>query len=71
MMGKVNVLQSANQFLKLIKTGRLPKEILPNSSPNYTLFQERLDTDFYVNVFLQSAAYDFIKKCEAVEYVGE
>lgn len=70
-MEKLCMSQCVGQFLKLIKTGRLPKEILPNSSPNYTLFQERFDTDFYVNVFLQSAAYDFIKKCEAVEYVGE
>lgn len=70
-MENLNMSQHASQFLKLIKTGRLPKEILPNSSPNYSLSQERLDTDFYVNVFLQSSAYDFIQKCEAVEYGGE
>lgn len=70
-MKKLNMSQYAVQFLNLIKTGRLPKEILPNSAPNYTLTQERLDTDFYVNVFLQSTAYDYIQKCEAVEYDGE
>lgn len=70
-MENLNMSQNAYQFLNLIKTGRLPKEILPNSSPNYTLVQERLDTDFYINVFLQSAAYDFIQKCEAVKYDGE
>lgn len=70
-MGKLNMSQHASQFLRLVKTGRLPKEILPNSAPNYTLTQERLDTDFYINSFLQSAAYDFIRKCEAIEYDGE
>lgn len=70
-MENLNVSQYACQFLKLIKTGRLPKAILPNSSPNYSLVQERLDTDFYINMFLQSAAYDFIQKCEAVKYDGE
>ena len=70
-MENLNVSQYACQFLKLIKTGRLPKTILPNSSPDYSLVQERLDTDFYLNMFLQSAAYDFIQKCEAVKYDGE
>lgn len=70
-MKKQNMSLCAYQFLDLIKTGRLPKEILPNCAPNYTLIQEHLDTDFYVNVFLQSTAYDFIQKCEAVEYDGE
>ncbi len=70
-MKKLNMSQHAFQFINLIKTGRLPKDILPNSAPNYTLTQERLDTDFYVNMFLQSTAYDFIQKCEAVEYDGE
>ena len=70
-MENLNMSQYARQFLKLIKTRRLPKEILPNSAPNYTLFQERFDTDFYINVFLQSAGYDFIQECEAVEYDGE
>lgn len=70
-MGNLNMSQHAHQFLNLIKTGRLPKAILPNSAPNYTLQQERIDTDFYVNMFLQSTAYDFIQECEAVEYDGE
>lgn len=70
-MENLNMSQHVCQFLKLIKTGRLPKEILPNSAPNYTIAQERIDTDFYTNVFLQSAAYDFVRKCEAVKYDGE
>ena len=70
-MKKSNMSMNACQFLELIKSGRLPKEILPNSSPNYTLYQERFDTDFYNNVFLQSSAYDFVRKCEDVTYDGE
>ena len=70
-MSNQSMSQKARQFILLIKTGQLPKEILPNSAPNYTLFQERQDTDFYVNAFLKSAAYDFVKKCEAVIYNGE
>ena len=61
----------ANVFLRLIKTGRLPKEILPNSSPDYTLHQEKHDTDYYLHYFLNSSSYDFIKESEVVEYNGE
>lgn len=70
-MGNLKMSQNACQFLDLIRSGRLPKEILPNSSPNYTVYQERFDTDFYNNMFLQSAAYDFVRKCEDVTYDGE
>lgn len=58
-------------FIRLIKTGVLPKEILPNSSPNYTYAQEEQDTDYYINVFLNSSAYDLIKDNEEVNYNGE
>ncbi|MBD5115003.1 MAG: hypothetical protein HDT46_07330 [Ruminococcaceae bacterium] len=63
--------QNASVFIRLLKTGKLPKAILPNNSPNYTLGQEKLDTKHYVNDFLNSSSYDFIKKSEAVEYNGE
>lgn len=70
-MKNVAISREAQQFLTLIRTGRLPKAILPNSAPNYTLEQERLDTSFYVDRFLQTSGYDFIQECEAVNYDGE
>lgn len=70
-MNNKTMSREARDFIKLVKTGQLPKEILPNSAPNYTLFQEKVDTDYYIRVFLQSAAYDLIKECEEVTYDGE
>ena len=70
-MGKQVFSQSAINFIRLIKTGKLPKEILPNNSPNYTLFQERHDTEYYIYHFLNSSSYDFIKESEDVDYNGE
>lgn len=66
-----HISQNASSFIRLIRTGKLPKEILPNNSPNYTLRQERFDTKQYVNNFLNSSSYDFIKESEAVKYNGE
>lgn len=70
-MNAQKISQQARRFLFRIKSGRLPKEILPNSAPNYTVSQELRDTDFYVNLFLKSSAYDFVKKCEVMDYNGE
>lgn len=61
---------AAEDFIERIETGRIAKEILINSAPDYTSFQEEADTNFYTQVFLQSAAYDLIEECEAVQYVG-
>ncbi|MBQ7329121.1 MAG: hypothetical protein IJX01_04365 [Oscillospiraceae bacterium] len=64
-------LQNARAFIKMVKTGKLPKEILPNSSPNYTYDREKKDTAHYVQTFLNSSSYDFIKRSEEVRYNGE
>lgn len=61
----------ARQFIHLLKTGVLSKEILPNSSPNYTDKQERIDTRYYVDFFLRSSIYDSIEESEVVTYHGE
>lgn len=70
-MGNNNALQPVQDFLRVIRTGILPKEILPNSSPNYTHAQEKRDTEYYINTFLNSSGYDFIKESEGVQYNGE
>lgn len=70
-MEATSVSKNAQNFIRMIRTGELPKEILPNSSPNYTFAQERRDTDYYINVFLNSSSYDFIKNNEGVVYNGE
>lgn len=66
-----DISQNAIFFIKLIRTGKLPKEILPNHSQDYTIYQERYDTEYYLHDFLNSSAYDFIKECESVKYNGE
>lgn len=63
--------QNANIFIKLIKTGKLPKEILPNHSQDYTFNQEKHDTEYYLHDFLNSSSYDYIKESEGVSYNGE
>lgn len=61
----------AQKFIRLLKTGVLNKEILPNNSNNYTDGQERIDTRYYVDFFLQSSIYDAIEESEVVTYYGE
>lgn len=65
------VSEDAKTFIGLIRTGVLPKEILPNSSPDYTYVQEQQDTEYYINIFLNSSAYDFIQESEDAIYYGE
>ena len=62
---------NARNFLRLIRLGKIPLDILPNNSPNYTSMQERCDTDYYTNLFLNSSVYDFVRDEGEVHYDGE
>lgn len=61
---------SAQNFVTLLKNGKIRKEILPNTSPDYTISQETEDLYRYKR-FLQSFAYDDILDCEVRTYNGD
>ena len=61
---------SAQAFITLLERGKIRKDILPNTSTNYTLSQEARDLQKYKR-FLQSFAYDDIKECEVRAYNGD
>ena len=60
-----------SQLFASYKAGEIPLDILPNNSPNYTSMQERCDTDYYTNLFLNSSVYDFVRDEGEVQYDGE
>lgn len=61
---------SAQEFLVLLKRGKIKKNILPNTAVDYTVSQEAKDLQQYKR-FLQSFAYDDIKECEVRNYNGD
>lgn len=61
---------SAKEFVTLLEKGRIRKNILPNTSTDYTVSQEEKDLRSYKR-FLQSFAYDDIKACEVMKYYGD
>lgn len=61
---------SVQTFMKLLEQGKFRKNILPNTSLDYTVNQEALDLQRYKR-FLQSFAYDDIKECEVQAYNGD
>lgn len=63
--------QSGGQeFITLLENGTIRKDILPNTSTDYTTTQEAKDLQRYKR-FLQSFAYDDIKACEVRMYNGD
>lgn len=60
----------AQEFIILLKRGKIRKDILPNTSADYTATQEEVDLRRYKR-FLQSFAYDDIKACEVRMYNGD
>ncbi len=61
---------SAQRFVILLERGKIRKNILPNTSADYTVNQEEKDLQRYKR-FLQSFAYDDIKECEVEKYYGD
>ncbi len=62
--------KSARNFISLLERGMIRKNILPNTSENYSKEQEEKDLFCYKR-FLQSFAYDDIKECEVNSYYGD
>lgn len=58
------------KFVALLEKGKIRKDILPNTSTDYTILQEAKDLQRYKR-FLQSFAYDDIKACEVRMYNGD
>jgi hypothetical protein len=58
---------AANNFFELLNKGKIRKNILPNTSPDYTDSAEKIDLIRYKR-FLNSSAYDEIKECEVRKY---
>lgn len=65
-----NSVKAADTFLTLLKDGKMKKNILPNTAPNYTYFDERRDLLQYIR-YLDSFAYDDLKSCEVRIYNGD
>ena len=62
-----NSMSAANSFFDLLNKGKIRKNILPNTAPNYTDEMEQIDLLRYKR-FLNSSAYDKIKECEVRKY---
>ena len=62
-----NSMSAANGFFDLLNKGKIRKNILPNTAPNYTDEMEQIDLLRYKR-FLNSSAYDEIKECEVRKY---
>jgi len=61
---------AANRFLFLIKEGIIRKNILPNSSCDYTGDSEKKDYERYLR-FINSSDFDEFKRCKVRKYNGE
>ena len=62
-----NSMSAANSFFDLLNKGKIRKNILPNTAPNYTDEMGQIDLLRYKR-FLNSSAYDEIKECEVRKY---
>lgn len=62
--------KSAQNFISLLERGIIRKNILPNTSEDYSKEQEDKDLLRYKR-FLQSFAYDDMKEYEVRSYYGD
>lgn len=65
-----NSVKAAETFLTLLKDGKIEKNILPNTAPNYTYYDEQRELVQYIS-YLNSFAYDDLKSCEVRMYNGD
>lgn len=63
-------MSNAQKFVELLMDGKIKKHILPNSAPNYSDSQEKMDLENY-RFFANSFAFDEIMKCEVAFYNGD
>lgn len=62
-----NSKRAAKAFFEMLNKGKIRKNILPNTSPDYTGLAEQKDLMRYKR-FLNSSAFDEIKECEVRKY---
>lgn len=63
-------MDNAERFIELIQEGKIKKDILPNTAPDYTKSQEQKDLKEYC-LFLNSFAFDELFKGEVKNYIGD
>lgn len=63
-------MNNAEKFIELLEEGKIRKHILPNSAPDYSASQEKIDLERY-RFFANSFAFDEIMKCEVACYNGD
>lgn len=68
--GKDNNNNKGREFISLLERGIIRKNILPNTSDDYSDWQEDRDLFLYKR-FLQSFAFDDILECEVKKYNGD
>lgn len=61
---------AANRFIFLLAKGIIRKNILPNSSLNYTGVQEEKDLEQFKK-YVKSSAFDDLRKCRVKQYIGD
>ncbi|MFI3201754.1 MAG: hypothetical protein R3Y54_09575 [Eubacteriales bacterium] len=64
-----NSTYKAKIFTSMVSKGTIRKNILPNTSDDYSFSQESIDLKKY-KIFLKSSSYDDILRCKVGEYVG-
>ncbi|MCM1184685.1 MAG: hypothetical protein NC337_15045 [Roseburia sp.] len=63
-------MERAERFMELLENGKIRKHILPNSAPDYSIYQEKRDLENY-RFFANSFALDDVMKCEVGLYNGD
>ena len=61
---------AANRFIFLLAEGIIRKNILPNSSLDYTGVHEEKDLEQFKK-FVKSSAFDDLRKCKVKQYCGD
>lgn len=63
-------MNNAKKFIELLEEGKIKKNILPNTAPDYSISQEKKDLENY-RFFANSFAFDEFMKCEVAFYNGD
>jgi len=63
-------MKNSENFIKLLKNGTIRKQILKNSSPDYTKAREEYDLQGYIR-FVNSRRMDILMDCEVKPYCGD
>lgn len=63
-------MNNAEKFIELIEDGKIKKHVLPNTAPDYTIYQEKKDLENYI-IFINSFALDELMDCEVAYYNGD